>query len=364
MANAVRTESKQGHPSDDNAAPGPIVVLQSFRTPRPTTNPYIVMLGETLRTTPGVVLLNFSWRRALFGRFDVFHVHWPEILVNGSSPLKRLARQMLTFGIVLRMRLSRIPIVRTVHNLGLPEGISRREVLLLRLIDRWTTLRIRLNTATDLPADCPAATILHGDYRTWFAAHPASEPVPGQFGYVGLIRRYKGVERLIEAFAGTSSVLQGLTLRIGGKPSSPELVDAVTRGAAADSRIALDLHFLTDDELVGIVTSSELVVLPYRFMHNSGGALAALSLGRPILLPDNEVNRRLSEEVGPGWVHLFDGELTASDLIDAITEVRRTTGRPAPRLVARSWDDTGRAHREAYRAAIAARSCPRTARSA
>lgn len=98
MANAVRTESKQDHPSDDNAAPGPIVVLQSFRTPRPTTNPYIVMLGETLRTTPGVVLLNFSWRRALFGRFDVFHVHWPEILVTDCPPPARLATMRETEG--------------------------------------------------------------------------------------------------------------------------------------------------------------------------------------------------------------------------------------------------------------------------
>ncbi len=56
-------------------------VLQSFKEPGPYTNPYVVMLREALTATPGLEVLTFSWRTALLGRYDVFHVHWPETII-------------------------------------------------------------------------------------------------------------------------------------------------------------------------------------------------------------------------------------------------------------------------------------------
>ncbi len=63
------------------------------------------------------------------------------------------------------------------------------------------------------------------------------------------------------------------------------------------------LGFAPDADLVREISMSEMVVLPYRFMHNSGAVLLALSLDRPVLVPDNEVNRLLEIEVGSDWVH-------------------------------------------------------------
>ncbi|KGJ71972.1 glycosyl transferase [Cryobacterium roopkundense] len=330
-----------------------MTVLQSFPVPRKITNPYIVMLAGCLRTLPDVTVLNFSWRTALLGRYDVFHSHWPENLVDGHSPLKKFVRQIFTLALVARLTITRTPIVRTMHNVERPQGLSRRASLLLDLIDRETTLRIRLNTTTIIDSAAPSATIPHGHYRDWFARYPPSTVVPGQIGYTGLIRRYKGVETLVSAFRDTEGTGGGLSLRIGGNPSSPELAQTVSTLASGDDRISLTLNLLTDAELVEIVTSSELVVLPYRFMHNSGGVLAALSMGRPVLVPENAVNRALACEVGAGWVHCYAGELTARHLTDTLHELRT---HPAPRpvdLQAREWNHTGTNHVDAYRQAIA-----------
>jgi beta-1,4-mannosyltransferase len=332
-----------------------LVVLQSFPAPKPTTNPYLVLLAESLRAVPGVTVKTFAWRTALFGRYDVFHTHWPEILVTGHGPVKTLAKQVLTAALIARLWVTRTPLVRTVHNVGEPEGLSRVQRMLLERLERRTTLRIRLNPTTDIPSG-PFVTIPHGHYRDWFARYPARESVPGQLGYFGLIRRYKGVEGLLTAFRGLGSAglaLGALSLRIGGHPSSTELAEAVRGLAADDPRIALRLTFLSDGEVVELVTSSELVVLPYRFMHNSGGAFAALSLDRPVLLPDNAVNRLLAEEVGPGWVRLYAGELTGDALVAALSELR--AGRPGgrPDLGARDWKRAGADHVAAYRRAIA-----------
>src|SRR5690606_13691678 len=122
--------------------------------------------------------------------------------------------------------------------------------------------------------------------------------------------------------------------------------------ARPDERITLELGFLPDDALVQLATSSELVVMPYRFMHNSSGAITALSLNRPVLVPDNEVNRMLSDEVGPGWVIRYEGELTAEAIVAALEEVRTTPRPPRPNLEAREWDAAGADHARAYRAAI------------
>ncbi|MFM9919176.1 glycosyl transferase [Lacisediminihabitans sp. H27-G8] len=326
-----------------------LVVLQSFPSPRPTTNPYLVMLADALRQSPGVSVLNFDWKTALTGRYDLYHSHWPEILARGSSPAKSLARQALTVLFYLRLRATRTPVVRTMHNVERPDGLTRREVILLDWFDRLTTLRIRLNESTTVEAGQPVETIPHGHYREWYRDRDRSSVVPGQFGYVGLIRRYKGVESLIGAFRQLDD--RALSLRVGGKPSTVDLAESVEGLARGDERIALHLQFLSDQELVDVVTSSEMVVLPYLFMHNSGGTLAALSLDRPVIVPDNAVNVDLAAEVGEGWVHRYSGELTGEVLGSALAAARTRPSSAHPDLSARDWTDAGRAHVAAYRRA-------------
>ncbi|MDQ1584396.1 MAG: beta,4-mannosyltransferase [Microbacteriaceae bacterium] len=316
------------------------------------------MLRDSLASTPGVEVRTFSWRNALLRRYDVFHVHWPEILVAGHGPLKALVRQALTAILLIKLRMTRTPIVRTVHNVELPQGISRREKFLLRLVERNTTLRIRLNTSTVVPAGGSAVTIPHGHYRDWFASYPKAERIPRRLAYFGLIRRYKGVDRLLSAFRSTTD--REVTLRVGGKPSSGELARHLLELAGSDDRIELTLEFLADAELVDLVSSAELVVLPYREMHNSGGVLTSLSLDRPVLVPSNEVTERLAVEVGDGWVWRYDGDLTPELLLDTLEKVRTGVRSERPDLSEREWADAGRAHLQAYRRAqeIARRIAP------
>jgi beta-1,4-mannosyltransferase len=347
------------------SSPRPIVVLQSFPEPRPTTNPYIVMLRDQLSATPGVEVRTFSWRRALLGRYDVFHMHWPEILVSGHSPLKTAARQLFTAALVGRLRLGRIPVVRTVHNLHRPDGLGRLQNALLAALERATAHAIVLNDstthtdATVLPNGTPTSLILHGHYRDWFARFPQREAVMGRFSYFGLIRRYKGVGSLLRAF----QALPGeYSLRVAGKARADRLADELVELAAADDRVDLSLEFLSEAELVDVARQGELVVLPYREMHNSGGALAALSVDRPVLVPANAVNDRLSQEVGPGWVLQYDGELEPRHLTEALAAVRSADRSPRPDLSGRDWDRAGRAHLAAYAAARRPRSGRRRAR--
>jgi glycosyltransferase involved in cell wall biosynthesis len=327
-----------------------ITVMQSFPRPKITTNPYLILLQENLAKVPGVTVLNFSWRQALLGRYDVFHVHWPEILVDGNGPAKKLARQLLTVALLARLAIRRIPLVRTVHNIALPQGISRREAVLLKIIDKATNLRIRLTDVTEVPSGSPVVTIPHGHYRSWFSSFERRSVVPGQIGFAGLIRRYKGVEDLVRVFNALKDPT--LTLQIAGKPSTAELRKTIESLAAGDARIHTAFGFLSDGELVDIITSSELIVLPYRTMHNSGSALASLSLDRPVLVPASPVTERLSREVGDGWMFLFNDPLSASTIEDTLEAVRSKSGTLKPDLSLREWDAAATLHAEAYCHAI------------
>ncbi|RWZ59557.1 glycosyl transferase [Labedella populi] len=343
----------------------PILVQQSFPEPRPTTNPYIVMLRDNLEATDGIEVRTFSWRRALLGRYDVFHAHWPEILVTGHSPVKTAARSLLTALLVARWRVTRTPVVRTVHNLHRPDGLGRTQSALLGVIERATAHAIVLNESTVLddstvlPRHTPTTLVLHGHYRDWFARFPQRDAVPGRFSYFGLIRRYKGVDSLLRAFHGLPGAY---SLRIAGKARADELALELTALANRDERVDLTLEFLSEPELVDVARQGELVVLPYREMHNSGGALAALSVDRPVLVPANKVNARLAHEVGDGWVHQYEGELDSATLRSAMAAVQAGGRSARPDLSRRDWDRAGRAHLTAYREALSSRSGRRRGR--
>jgi beta-1,4-mannosyltransferase len=333
----------------------PLTVLLSAPRPQRTTNPYIVMLAECLEADPEVEVRYFSWGEALRGGYDVFHAHWPENLASGRTPLRRVAREGLTALFLLRMQVRHVGIVRTMHNIELPTGLTPVQRRLLERFDAMTDVRIRINETTEEPEGQTWVTILHGHYRDWFAQYEREPQVPGRVTYFGSIRRYKSIDRLLDAFEATRATRPDLSLTLSGKPSDDELRASVEQAVAADPRIAAHLDYIDDDELVRQVTAAEVSVLPYRHMHNSGGVLAALSLDRAVLVPANEANDRLADEVGEQWVQRFGDELTGDDLERALEAVRAIPAGSRPDLERRNWATAARDHVAAYRAALARR---------
>ncbi|WP_051071642.1 GDP-mannose:glycolipid 4-beta-D-mannosyltransferase [Azoarcus sp. KH32C] len=326
----------------------PITVLQSLR-PQTADNPYVKQVVAAVASHADVAF--FSWRTALFGRYDVFHVHWPEFLLRAPDRSRPL-QYALFLALILRTALSRRPVVRTLHNLEPHEGASAVERFLLRLLDRRTRMWIRLNAVTADRAP-QTVTILHGHYRDWFARLEVPASVPGRLLYFGLIRPYKGVETLLDGFRALDpELVPDAQLRIVGHPSTDALRRGIVDACNADPRIGALLTYVDDATLAREIGLAELVVLPFRQMLNSGSLLLALSLDRPVLVPRNEANEALAQEVGPGWVYMYDGELDAGTLAAALWEVRITPRTPTPDFSRREWSDAGQRHYRAYLAAI------------
>ncbi len=330
-------------------AESPVVVLASFPEPRPTTNPYIVMLARELVDQPEVELRYFTWKNALLRRYDVFHAHWPEILVSGNPGIKLAGRRLLFCILLGRLWLSGVAVVRTQHNIRPHRRGRTIENFLLRKLENRTAWWITLNRTTHTLDSSRTTTILHGEYVDWFGKYLQPPAEPGQVLFAGLIRDYKNVPTLIKAFAEIDDPTY--RLRIAGSPSSAELACSLESAANGDNRVTLTFEYISDEELADAVGRCEVMVLPYAEMHNSGAALMALSMRRPVLAPDNAATRSLADEVGPGWVYRFTGDLSAADIVTAITDRRGRSAGVVPDLTRRSWRDAGRRHLEVYRAA-------------
>ena len=325
-------------------------VLQSFPAPRETTNPYVIQLLGALR--PRAHVDTFTWRQALLGPYDVIHLHWPENLLRATTPVKRARRRALLAGLLLRLRVADAAVVRTLHNATPHEPLGRLDERLLSAVNTRTDAWITLNDHTPAPAGAWTRTIPHGHYRDWFAEIPVPEPEPGRLAFVGLIRPYKNVPALLDAFSATDQ--PDLALRVVGSPADSDLRERLESLAAADSRISLLLDYVDDATMATEIGRSALIVLPYAYLDNSGAALLALSLNRPVLLPSTPSSEALADEVGTSWVRTFRGPLDAEVLAHAARWASGPRSDTA-RLTRRDWETAAEEHLDVYRAAVARR---------
>ncbi len=317
-------------------------VMTSARASDDRTSAYMVELMDTMTQHPAVEYQPFSWRTALTGNVDVFHSHWPEAKLEAQSLVKRWGRR-IAFGLmILNFTRRKTAVVQTLHNLSPHEKQNKLNRRLIGWFRQRETLRISINSTTPHDQATPIETILHGDARNWFDAHDVVEAQLGKLSYFGLIRRYKGVEDLLQVF---TSVTAPYDLTVAGNPSPAELADELTELARADTRIDLQLGHIPDPELAKLISSSTLIVLPYRRLHNSGAAITALSLNRPILVPANESTNALAVEVGEEWVLRFEGKLTADVITHAMQAAEKILqSGQKPDLSLRSWTLAGDQH--------------------
>jgi glycosyltransferase involved in cell wall biosynthesis len=112
---------------------------------------------------------------------------------------------------------------------------------------------------------------------------PAGRPPPFQTDKpvvlcFGLMRPYKGIDLLLEAWAG----IDDAELWVAGMPRMD--ITALRAGAPAGVRFVP--RFIGEDQLPAYFRRADLVVLPYREIDQSGVLFTALAFGKPLLLSD------------------------------------------------------------------------------
>lgn len=301
-------------------------------------------------------IIEFRGRSAIrIFNFDVLHLHWPEAFIQSKSLSKLIAKSSILIGYIFICKCVGVKIVWTVHNFRRP-GVQHEHVSekifwkpFLRLVDGliFMTEDSRKEVFKEVPrlASKKNAVIPHGDY-TSMSCDPEHQAPPVNIQYFGAINPYKRVPSLINAFSGIAEA-EGLSLRISAEMSAynPDAEFVTTIGSLTpdvSARIEYENRFQGDDELIAKVKSSDLVVLPYDHVQNSGSALFALSFGTPILAPRIPLFEDLKARVGSEWVILFDGKLTSEDLLNAWRSAKSTkSSKASPNLSYFDWKSIG-----------------------
>jgi len=326
------------------------IVLMSPGETAENDNPFVDLL---IRHLPAdITVRSFSWKSAFFSRYDILHIHWPEHILRAGSPMKRRIKSALFLGLMVRNRLMASNL-RTVHNLRPHEEAAYLTRLALMSWERSCRANVFLSRAGESAGSRPAPGALaevvpHGDYRPLVdrLRRPPKDRVEGRLLAFGYLRPYKGLEQLIAAFRDVP-VEHGLSLRITGAPMPKSYGDELRSLAAGDERISMALGRQTDEDLVDEIMTASAIVLPYKQVYNSGAALLALTLSRPLIVTDSPTMKELGDEVGDVWVTRLP-RWDAKSLSDA--QGTRIPAEASPDLRGREWSSLSEQYAVLYRA--------------
>jgi glycosyltransferase involved in cell wall biosynthesis len=291
-------------------------------------------------------MLRFRRRAAA----DVVHYQWLTVPSLDVHLLPSLRPRAMTAHYILPPRPSRRQVAAARRVFGAMDAVVAHS-------ERGAE-RLRGEVGLD-PAK--VRVIPHGafDYLTRL---PEEKPLPveleGAEGPVvlcfGLLRPYKGVEVLLEAFRR----VRGAELWIVGNPRMD--VEPLRRLAAqAGGRARFVTRFVEDAEIPAIFRAADLVALPYLDAEHSGVLYTALAFGKPLLLSavggfPEVAATGAARLVPPGDVNALATSLT--ELCD--DEPARLEMAEAARRAAAgpfSWDETARLTLALYEELIEAR---------
>jgi len=268
--------------------------------------------------------------------FDVVHYQWLTL-----EPLDRL---LLARGAAR---------VLTAHNVQRRGGRSRRA--LRTLLDRMDAVIAHTEAgAADLrdQTATPVHVIPHGAFGH-LASQQREEPLPDELAAVegpvvlcfGILRPYKGVDVLVEAFRG----IEGAELWVVGRP----WMDTAPLRAAATGAVRFIDRFVPDAELPALFRRADVVCLPYRRIDQSGVLYTALAFGKAMVLTDvggfGDIARTdgAAELVPPGDAGALR-ETLAALLADPARRAQLEAAASAAAAGRYSWEAIGRRTLELY----------------
>lgn len=292
-------------------------------------NPYQVELLAALdRQGIDVSVAPVTWRFPILrgwlrdGRADVIHLHWITPFIGTDRWWVAWLLGLRTLLEIAIVRAFGTRVVWTVHNATAHEARTPRVDLAVRLgvarlcsgfivhCDRGVEVVRETYRLPDHLAG-RIRTIPHGHYldsypnetsRTTARRSLGIEPGADVLLYFGLIRPYKQVPGLIEAFR--SADLGGdARLLVVGNPWNRSIRDRVVAASDDDPRIRTVLEYVPTAEIQVYMAAADAVVLPFRSVLTSGSALLAMSFSRAVIVPDEGCP---ADVVSPGGGITYD----------------------------------------------------------
>jgi glycosyltransferase involved in cell wall biosynthesis len=209
---------------------------------------------------------------------DVVHVMWLPLGVPDRI-FWRLTRM-----------LTRTRLVHTAHNAIVKDGVGSTGQIRAdcapfhRIVvhsHAGEAALVRLGVPVSKITRIPHAALTgYGDVKP--VPPPLPDGVPVAL-FAGLIRPYKGLGDLLDAWPAVRERVPGAVLHVLGRSLGG---DADAARAAASEGVVADLRYADPGEWSGAMLRADVVVLPYRSIDQSGVLATAIALGRPVIATD------------------------------------------------------------------------------
>jgi glycosyltransferase involved in cell wall biosynthesis len=266
-------------------------------------NPYVRLLQEALSVS-GVQcstasMLSPRSERSWRGEVDIVHLHWPELLYMRPVLKKSLRLLQAVLLGLYQVKTGGCRVAYTVHNLSLhDQAFPVLHRFASAVIYRWADA---VHVHDEAARDSVAAThcrrhsvhvIPHGSYVDAYPNTCTQEEARERLGlgkdrfvflFLGLLRRYKGIDDLIAAFeqlGDTSSELM-----IAGRIHDPIYAGELAAHTRGKDAIHTWFEYVHDNELQYFLQACDACVLPYRKVTTSGAGVLAFSFGKPVVAP-------------------------------------------------------------------------------
>lgn len=343
---------------------------------RHAQNSYFRLLWDALEKV-GLQMIGARTTAALTLRYDIFHVHLPELLVE--RPIHSAAIWGLLFlAYVALAKATHKKIVWTIHEVTptIPRLLTKPFLWCMR---RLAGAYVFMNRTSEdeffrrYPAERQKAVarIPHSSYPVAKISTDRRRAVRASItdgadclvvGFPGEIKPYKNAAALRHLprtdYHGRPlfSIVAGTLHRSCDIATTEGMFRAMPQLRRMDQR-------LTDEGLSELIQSIDLVFLPYLRGWNSGLAMFALGCGCRLLCSALPMFTEIAEKLGPPWVFVFDHR--AADLSQELTAAVARASQHTPSaadqvrlaqfLAATSFEQAAVQHLDLYRNLMAGR---------
>ncbi len=234
--------------------------------------------------------------------WKVIHLHWlsPFVLPVNNKYLKYLSSfYILSFLVVIK--LLRFKLVWTLHEILPHDNEFHDDLFIRRVTSRFSDIQIfhspaALNEAKQLKFNINNSYIIpHGNYHAAYPNTTSKEQARAKFNFqkndfvflfFGMIKPYKGIDKLLESFEKILGENKRAHILIAGQVVDQQLANTLKAYKKKyKSNIKLYLHHIKNSEVQYFFNAADVVVLPFKKNTTSGTAVLSLSFGKPIIAP-------------------------------------------------------------------------------
>jgi len=311
-------------------------------------NPYQPLLSKELKklgidVKNGIVYRKFSIIRNIikFWEPDIVHIHWLHPLAIENTKVKTIIKSVDLIIELLILKILKIRIVWTVHNLKNHENRQKEvELFFTRIlailsdsvIVHCKFAKFEIIKKFNIKNKNKITIIPHGNYIGYYKNNISKTEARHKLGisptkivylFIGLIRKYKGIPNLIKSYKKLN--YRNSILIIAGKPYDKKIVHLIEKEINNDKNIKFILKFIPADEIQIYINASDILIFPYSDILTSSGVVLGMSFKKAIIAPRIGCINEILDNRGGFLYNPSDNEGlldSMRQLLTKITEIR------------------------------------------